>query len=378
MAARETAAVPARASKEVEDRAVRDQVARILESSIFADSQRMARFLIFAVEQTLNGNAGSLKEIVIGAAVFDRAADYDPRLDPIVRVEARRLRAKLHAYYENEGSNDALFVEFPKGRYSPVFGHRSPSNAETDSGTIAVLPFLNLDPCQEQDYFSDGLSEELIHALTRIPGLRVVAWHSAAQFRGSQEDLEAIRARLDVAHILRGSVRRSGDRLRVTAHLIATSNGHYVWSETFDRQLRDVMVIQEEIAEAISSALQLRFGKPTSSRAPTPSKASLECYQLCLKGRFHARERTSEGLRRSILCFEQAICVESSCASAYAGLADAFALLAEYGFAESCDAMTKAKSAAERALELDPLSAEGACVPGTHSFHLRLGVGRSG
>jgi TolB-like protein/Flp pilus assembly protein TadD len=346
---------------------VRKQIEKILQSSFFSDSQRMARFLSFAVEETLNGNGSRLKEVVIGTEVFDRQAAYDPRIDPIVRVEARRLRAKLHSYYDGEGEYDPVVVEFPKGGYSPVFHlrlQRSPNevtvppqtNTFSRDNTIVVLPFTNLNPENDGDYFSDGLSEELIHALTRIEGLMVVAWSSAAQLRERQQDFGVIRQRLDVAHVLRGSIRRTGERLRISAQLIETLGGRYVWSETYDRQLRDVFAIQAEIATAIATALKLRFSNDESPRPQ--GQRDIEVYQLCLKGRFHARERTEEGLKRSIICFEQAICRDNNSDSAYAGLADAYTLMAEYAFAESRDCMLRAKAAAQKALELNPLSAE--------------------
>jgi TolB-like protein/tetratricopeptide (TPR) repeat protein len=343
--------------------AIRNQLAKIIESSVFADSRRMARFLRFAVEETLKGNASRLKEIVIGTEVFDRAPSYDPRLDPIVRVEARRLRAKLGAYYENCGENDVVVVEFPKGRYVPAF--RLHSNKprtivveKPEPSAIAVLPFANLDAEKGCDYFSDGLSEELIHALTRIQGLMVVAWTSAAQLRERQEDIGAVGQRLNVAHVLRGSVRRIGERLRIAAQLIATANGHYVWSETYDREACDIFAIQEEIATAIANALKMRFSYGEGHiPAPRPP-CDPNVYQLCLKGRFHARERTSEGLKRSLVCFEQAIALDNGSAAAYAGLADAYTLMAEYGFADGYECIVSAKAAAQRALALDPASAE--------------------
>lgn len=319
----------------------------------------MARFLSFAVEETLQGNGEQLKEVVIGMKVFDRTSTYDPRLDPIVRVEARRLRSKLKSYYEEAGKHDNVLIHFPKGRYSPEFSERSaapnnPSSGVTEA-TIAVLPFTNLHPGEEGQYFSDGLSEELVHALMRISNLRVVAWNSASQLRGRQEDFGTVRQQLDVAHILHGSVRWTGRRLRIGAHLINAATGHYVWSETYDRKIHDIFAIQEEIALSIATALELRF----NPRSPTPdAPRKLESFQLYLKGRFHARERTVESLKRSLVCFEQSIAADGSSAAAYSGLADTYTLLADYGFADGCEYMAKAKTAVETALQLDPSSAE--------------------
>lgn len=346
--------------------AVRLAVAKVISSAIFADSQRMARFLRFAVEETLQGNGARLKEIVIGAEVFDRGAAYDPRLDPIVRVEARRLRSKLRAYYEGEGSEDSLIIEFPKGTYQPIFKTRAQTPAAPPAGpatsspagaAIVILPFANLDPEPDQQYFSDGLTEELIHALTRIPELRVIAWNTAAHFRAEQ-DLASIRDRLGVSYVLRGAVRRTGLRLRITAQLIDASTGQYLWSETYNREVLDVFTIQEQIALVIVNALKLRLGDTGPPALTAQPQRDIECYNLCLKGRYHANERTADGLRRAAICFEQAVAVDGSSAVAYAGLADSYQLLALYGFVTPGDAMEKAKAAAEKAVALDANSAE--------------------
>jgi TolB-like protein/cytochrome c-type biogenesis protein CcmH/NrfG len=343
---------------------VRKAVDKVTSSAVFADSQRMARFLRFAAEETLQGNGGRLKEIVIGVEVFDRGANYDPRLDPIVRVEARRLRAKLLLYYEGEGKDDEVVIEFPKGTYQPVFRVRqkqvempSPEPAVKHRvATIAILPFANLDPEPEQQYFSDGLTEELIHALTRIRELRVMAWNTASHFRADQ-DMASVRTRLGVAYALRGAVRRTGQRLRVTAQLIDTATGEYLWSETYNREILDVFAIQEQIAAMIVNALQLRLGDAACVSSVQPQR-NLECYNLCLKGRFHTNERSPEGLRRAAICFQQAVAVDGSSASAYAGLADTYTMLADYGFVKPGDVMETAKAAAEKAIKFDPNSAE--------------------
>jgi TolB-like protein len=346
--------------------AVRQAVDKVTASAVFADSQRMARFLRFAVEESLQGNGARLKEIVIGAEVFDRGTTYDPRLDPIVRVEARRLRAKLLAYYEGEGKDDEVVIDFPKGTYQPVFRTRSIPSEKTlahpaerpGNATIAILPFANLDPEPEQQYFSDGLTEELIHALTRIPQLRVIAWNTASHFRAEQ-DVANIRTRLGVAYVLRGAVRRTAQRLRVTAQLIETATGEYLWAETYNREIIDVFAIQEQIAAMIVNALQLRLGDAARACLNGQPQRNIECYNLCLRGRFHTNERTPEGLRRAAICFQQAVAIDGSSALAYAGLADSYTMLADYGFVKPIEAMETAKAAAEKAITFDPNSAEG-------------------
>jgi TolB-like protein/Flp pilus assembly protein TadD len=350
-------------SIEITEADVRDQLSRIIASEVFTDSPRMARFLRFTVEETLRGNAAQLKETVIGTQVFDRASGYDPRIDPIVRVEARRLRAKLQTYYEGSGKQDSLILEFPKGGYAPVFRRRADAeqdarkNAQNGNTTIAVLPFENLDPGAGTEFLSDGLTEDLINALTRVPQLQIVAWNSAARLKGQQDELEVILNRLSVAYVIRGSIRQSKDQVRICAYLIDTVTRRYVWSEVYNRTLHDVFKIQEEIAASIQNALQLKFAAVVSLRG-SGRPQNVQSYQLCLKGRFHARERTAEGLQRSLVCFEQAIAADPESSAAHAGLADTHTLLAEYGFADGPTSMEKAKAAVQRALELDPTSAE--------------------
>jgi TolB-like protein/Flp pilus assembly protein TadD len=345
---------------------VRAQVDRIIASRLFVRSERLCRFLRFCVERTLDEKGDRLKEQLVGVEVFDRKGDYDPRTDPIVRVEARRLRSKLKAYYTSSGKPDGVLIELPKGAYVPSFRLRTASQAvssparpqpSSNAGerSIAVLPFANLTPDASADYFSDGLTEELIHLLTRIPGLRVVAWSSMSQLRGREQDWAGVGQALKVSTVLRGSVRRTSTRVRVTAQLIDTETGNYLWSEAYDRQLENVLAIQEEMARAIVDTLQLSLAWRDDGAAR--KLPDLKCYNLCLQGRFHSNKRTPEGLRQSVLCFEQAVAADESCADAYAGLGCAYSLLADYGVANPQEVVPKARLATEKALRLDQQSA---------------------
>jgi TolB-like protein/Flp pilus assembly protein TadD len=348
-------------------RSIEDHLQRILVSKEFASSARMSRFLRFAVEQALSGQSEQLKEYVLGVEVFDRKPSYDPRVDPIVRVEARRLRSKLESYYAGEGAAAELIIEFPKGTYAPVFRERAEPAAPAEApcaGAIAVLPFSNLSSEPDTEYFSDGLTEELIHGLTKLDGLMVVAWSSAARLKGQPYDVREIGRQLNVSTVLVGSVRGSGERLRVMARLVDTSNGHYLWSETYDRQIEDLFAIQEEISRAIVQTLQLKLIAPATRHGAY----NLEAYKLYLKGRFQWNKRTAEGLKRGVQLFEQAIAVDRDFALGYAGLSDAYSLLAEYGLVKSADIMPAAESAARKALEIDPTLAEA---------HASLGLIRS-
>jgi serine/threonine-protein kinase len=339
------------------------QLGRILASPGFVNSERMCRFLRFVVERALAGRAAELKEYAIGVEVFDRRADYDPRVDPVVRVEARRLRAKLEAYYEN--APNELRIELPKGTYAPLFDRRSgapsppPQETPADRPGIAVLRFANLSRDPETEYFSDGLTQELIHRLTGVESLKVVAWGTAAKIIGNEREVVASARQLGVRSVLVGSIRMSGDRLRVLAQLIDTRDGAYLWSQTYDRRVEDAFAIQEQIAAAIVETLRARLGL-TGGIRQAPATRSTEAYKLYLQGRYHWGKRNPAALERSADLFRAAIDSDPGFAAAWAGLADAWTLFADYGVAPPHQCMPKARHAAQRALELDPTSAEAA------------------
>lgn len=358
----EAASVATRSSEAADPREVRAQLQKIVKSRAFSQAGRMTRFLRFTVEQALAGEAERLKEYTIGVEVFDRGARYDPRVDPIVRVEARRLRAKLRKYYETDGREDAIVIEYPKGAYVPQFLSRSAREAQQErevsgSRTIAVLPFANLSAEPDNDFFSDGLTQDLIHGLTKVPGLMVVAWHSATEARARLGDARRIGERLGVEAVLEGSVRRSGKYLRIAAQLMKVRDGIYLWSETYDRELKDVFVIQDEISCAIVSALKLQLvgARPAVREIRQPESP---VYDLYLKGRFHLGKRTDAALKKSVEYFEQALAAHPDYALGYAGLADAYSLLADYAITTPTEVMPKAKAAALRAIQLDATLAE--------------------
>ena len=337
--------------------AIRRQLDKITAHGLFARSERMARFLRLAVERVLEGKSSELKEYLIGVEVFDRPQSYDPRVDPIVRVEARRLRSKLKTYYESDGRNDSVIIDFATGTYAPYIRFREDGTnsapAEPAASTVAVLPFANLSGCAENDYFSDGLTEELIHALTKFSGMRVVAWNSAARMRGVEQDVREVRRQLHVANALTGSVRISGQSLRVRAQLIDTDSGVYLWSETFDREMQDVFAIQEEIARAIVRTLRVQLVSGTNVSVGARTPTSVSSYDLCLKGRYHLHRRSPGELRQALKYFEAAVQADPSSALAYANLADAYCLLIDYGLLHPAEGIPKVKAAASRAIEID-------------------------
>ena len=224
--------------------------------------------------------------------------------------------------------------------------------------SIAVLPFANLNPSPDNEYFADGMTDELINALAKVPGLHVVSRTSCFAFKGRSEDAREIGRRLQVATVLEGSVRRAGPRLRVATQLINVADGFLLWSESFDREAEDVFAIQDEIARAISSALRGRLLDPGAEARVRRPTDDLEAYQLYLKGRQSWNRRTEQDLRDAKLAFEQALVRDPGFALAHAGMADTWALLGFYSAAPPDEVFPRAKRAARQALELEPALAE--------------------
>ncbi|MEO7367657.1 MAG: protein kinase [Gemmatimonadaceae bacterium] len=225
--------------------------------------------------------------------------------------------------------------------------------------SIAVLPIANRSSDPETEFFSDGITEELINALAKVDGLRVVSRTSTFAFKGDDVPIREIGARLDVGFVLEASVRRALDRLRVTARLVEVADESTVWSETYERKLEDVFAVQDEIThaivETITETLELgRLRQPVSIAQPQ----SFEAYDLYLLGRHHWNKRTSAEMQRALELFRQAADIDPSYAPAYSGIADASALLASWQFASPESMYPQAVTAARRAIELDPTSAD--------------------
>jgi serine/threonine-protein kinase len=238
-----------------------------------------------------------------------------------------------------------------------------PTTYSTPVKTIAVLPFTNLSGDKENEYFSDGLTEEMISALTGLPGLRVTARTSAFALRGKSMDVRQIGARLNVEHILEGSVRSSGNRVRVTAQVVNVADGYQLWSERYDREMRDVLDIQDEIAHAIVDTLRVHLAKDIALVRRRTS--SPEAYSLYLRGRHYQEKHTPEGYSKARQCFEQALAADSRFTLALLGLAEFHWQNAFYGFRYPKEALASAKEVAARALEIDDALAEGHAQLGT-------------
>jgi TolB-like protein/cytochrome c-type biogenesis protein CcmH/NrfG len=235
--------------------------------------------------------------------------------------------------------------------------------------SIAVLPFVNMSSDPEQEYFSDGISEEIINLLAQVEELKVIGRTSSFAFKGMNMDLKVIGEQLDVNHLLEGSVRKGGNKLRITAQLIEVNSGFHLYSEKFDRELEDVFAIQDEIAEAILNATKIRlFGeeKVTVSEAYSDN---IEAYKLYLKGRFHVHKFTPDGFYKAIEYFDAAIALEPNYAIAYAGLSFSYSSLKDFNWTFDKELIPLAKQTAWKSLELDDKIAESHLAVGRILLH---------
>jgi serine/threonine-protein kinase len=349
---------------------IRDQLARLVNSPGLVSSARLCRFLTHIVNRTIDGDIDSLKEFSIAMEVFDRTSKYDPNIDAIVRVEARRLRSKLKAYYEEgPGTADPVLIGLRPGSYVPVFrwlDSQPPKHLEqiaataSDRTCVAVLPFVNMSPEPEQDYFCDGITEEITNSLTHLSGLNVIARTSAFHFKAANIDIRQVGQRLGADLIIEGSVRKAGEQLRITVQAIQTESGHHVWSETFRRELKDVFVIQEEIAQSVAELLRLHV--PDAQGPDRPSAPNLDAYTAYLRARFLIHQQSPETLHAALDQLGKLVETYPGYAIAYSSLAEANGLLAIFGVVSGREVYPEVKARAERGYELDPESGETCAV----------------
>ncbi len=238
---------------------------------------------------------------------------------------------------------------------APFLARSWRASSPAEPASVAVLPFDDMSPSGDQEYLADGMAEEIISALARLPDLRVVARTSAFAFKGKDADIRTIGEQLGVRNVVEGSVRRSGDRLHVTAQLISVADGYHVWSETYEREVADVFAIQEDVATRVAEALSVRIGDRSLAKG---SPGDPRAYELYLAGRQVFALRTELSLRRAIEHFEQALALAPAYAPALSGLADALTLLTVYGFDTSPDVIERARAAAEAAVRADPALGE--------------------
>lgn len=382
--------------------AIRGQLDLILDAPIFHSARRSSAFLRYTVEKAVTG--ATVKEYDIAIDVMGRAADYDPAVDATVRVEAGRLRSRLREYYESAGKADPVLIEIPKGGYSAVFSWheesakivspempvareagrgigwhgwkllasigtvflvavlaavtiqwRNPKRAQPSGPirSLAVLPLEDLSPGQRDNYFADGLTDELITELAKIPNLRVVSRTSIMQEKGKNKSLKEIAQELEVDAIVEGSVVRSGGRVRFTTQLIDARADRHLWSETFEGHQSDILSLQDDATREIASKALVALRESANSREFR--RLNPQAYDAYLQGRYFIARREADN---SVAAFQKALDLEPGYASAWAGLATAYVTQTAVKDRAPREVAGRAVEAANHALELDPANGE--------------------
>ena len=408
---------------ESDQEAIREQLVRILNSGPFHQSQRRQRFLEYLVNETLAGRGERLKGYNVALEVFDRPETFDPTVDPIVRIEAARLREKLREYYAADGQGDPIHIDLPKGTYAPlieflegeqqvksiskrrlrwqiavpalalilVLGavgawltrdlwgpvpegaaeHRVPGVPE--GPVIAVLPFVNLSDDPKQEYFSDGLTEDLMTELSRASSdLRVLARNTTFQYKGKAVDVPKLGRELGARYVLEGSVRRTDDRLRVMAQLIETQTGTHVWADRFDRKMADIFLVQDEIVSQIVAKIAGNFGviEITEARSATRKNPNeIQAYDLVLRAqKVMQPEYSHETFSAAKELLRQAIALDPLNARARRELAYLAVIGWVFRFDETPVPPQEITAQAAKAVQLDPADARAHMVAASAYF----------
>lgn len=351
---------------------IRVSVANMLDSVLFSGSPRQQRFLEYLVTNTLTGDAERLKGYTIAVEVFDRKDDFDPSLDAIVRVEATRLRNKLREYYDTLGKQDQVRIEFPKGNYvleislqsTPVQERRIASNPQLlntprsieNRPSLAVLPFSNIGSDNSREYFADGVVDSLISMFSRLSGLFIISRQSSFSYKNTTKTSEEIATELGVRYLLEGSVQHAGNQVRITAQLVDAKNGGQVWSDRFDRELKDVFALQDELTQSIVSVLQIKLDGEEATLFGVQATKSIEAHDTLLRGIATHRKYTEKTTNDAIVLYKKALALDPNYAAAHAWLARSLALTWSQKWNSDPAVLELALSYAQLAVELDPQS----------------------
>lgn len=355
-------------SDNLSEQEVRAELDRLLQSALFLQSDRLSRFLRFAIENALAGSTDLLKEYVIGTEVYDRKPPYHPSQDSIVRTEARRLRAKLKEYYESEGKQNPVFIYFRPGTYVPLF-RRNQTSARLLPGepssqgdlltkgvgvAVAVLPFVDLSNRPLSKLCAQGVTDELIHNLTRTDGVRVITRPSPPQSVEAPYDIPALSQKMGINTVIEGTVREEYNRLRITARVLG-ADGFQMSSHRFETEAtaETLVQVQEQIATAFISR-----ARPEQShvrrRKAAPGALTFAVYPLVLYAETLLDEGAASDIPAALLKFQEARDLAPSFARPHCGISYCHTEMALRGASPSSTFVSLAKDAALRAIELDP------------------------
>lgn len=349
----------------LEPEGIRSQLFRILTSPDFCGRGRLGEFLRFVVEYTLDGSSDKLKGYTIALEVFGRDAAFDPSRDPVVRIQAGRLRRALEHYYLTSGKHDPIRIDVPKGSYVPVFAKHAEGPAEgeaptsTTRPTIAVLPFINLGEDGQEDYFAFGLGEDLSTQLALIQGLSVIAHYSAMQYRGPTLDLRQVGQELGAQYVVTGSVRKSPDRVRLAVQFNEARTRRQLWGHKYDLTLTtaELFQAQDEIAQAIISGVADYYGAvaqtlwKASREKPTQA---LSAYEATLRFHHYDARLEPELLASTLKALQHAVAVEPNYGLAWAMLGSLYCDMAAFEHGGYRNALPRAVHCARTAVSLDP------------------------
>jgi serine/threonine-protein kinase len=364
------------------------QLEKILASEGFVRADRLSRLLKFTVEQALAGNADTLKEFTLGVEVFDKDSAFDPRVDTVVRVQARRLRQALTEYYAGPGKVDPVIIEYPKGSYAPVFSTREseapappppkdrrwliagfgasaligagyiilkPPATSAHRLSLAVLPFRLLNPTKEFEYLGVGMADALITRLTNQRQIYIRPTSSVL----SQADADPRKAgeALKVDFILEGSLRTAGTRVRLSVQLIKISEGAPVWGSAFDEDVSDIFRVEDSLSRQVADALSIQFNGKERARVNRKLSNDAEAHRLYLQGRYAITRYTGESARTALDLLRAAVQRDPNLTHAWASIAEVILNFSNYDWDTSL--LPEARRAAERAVALDSELAEG-------------------
>jgi adenylate cyclase len=350
--------------------AIRDQLERILRSDEFRGSDKQRKFLSFVVDETQADRASQLKGYTVAVAVYGRSESFDPQVDPIVRVEAGRLRRALEHYYLTAGKNDPVRIRIPKGGYVPSFHtvQIAPSRAQTHTSeredsalstgpSIAVMPLINLNGDKEQDYFAEGLTEELTAELARYQDFQVIASQSTMRFKGRKVGPKEVGRDLGVRFLLTGSVRKDLKTVKVAIRLLDTSTAEQIWGASYkrDQTAADLISVQEEIAHRVVGAIADQYGLITrklSGESRKKAPADLKAYDAILRFYHYETKLTPETFGRALAALDHAVEIDPEYGLAWAMLGHLHADNHALGFCEIEAPLEKALIFAQKGVAL--------------------------